>query len=118
MAYSTRTILFMAAAIGLVFLVAPAAAAITCSDVTRYLRPCDSYLRSGTGMPPAACCSGASSLARTATSKADRQAACTCVKNAAKRINVKPELAKSLPRNCGISLPFEISPAVDCTKIT
>ncbi|KAI3448960.1 hypothetical protein Pfo_005625, partial [Paulownia fortunei] len=115
MASSTPAIRFVAAVFAIVFLVAPAAA-ITCSDVIKDLRPCIDYLKSGSGMPPSSCCSGASNLVSIATTTADKQTACTCLKNAAKNINLKPELAKSLPGNCGISLPFEVSPNVDCSK--
>ncbi|XP_073148003.1 non-specific lipid-transfer protein 8 [Henckelia pumila] len=92
-------------------------AAIECSDVIKDMQPCISYLRSGSGLPPDPCCTGASNLAAATTTSADKQAACTCLKNASKAINVKPELAQSLPANCGISLAFSISPDVDCSKI-
>ncbi|KZV21790.1 hypothetical protein F511_02948 [Dorcoceras hygrometricum] len=91
-------------------------AAISCSDVIKDIQPCISYLRSGSGPPPSPCCAGASNLASTATSSADKQTACTCIKNASKNIQLKAELAKSLPANCGISLPFAVSPDVDCSK--
>ncbi|KAH6767621.1 Bifunctional inhibitor/lipid-transfer protein/seed storage 2S albumin superfamily protein [Perilla frutescens var. hirtella] len=115
MASSTPAIRFAAAFLAVVFLAAPAAA-ITCSDVMRDLRPCITYLKSGSGAPPSPCCTGASTLASAATTTADKQTACNCLKNAAKSINVKPELAKSLPSNCGITMPFEVSPTVDCSK--
>ncbi|KAI3444914.1 hypothetical protein Pfo_001579, partial [Paulownia fortunei] len=106
---STPAICFVLAALGAFFLLAPAAA-ITCSDVIKDLQPCMNYLKSGSGMPPSPCCAGASNLASSATTTVDKQTACSCLKNAAKNINIKPELAKSLPGNCGISLPFEVSP--------
>lgn len=114
---SAPTILMVMAvlAAAAVLLAAPAAA-ITCSDVIKDLRPCVNYLKSGSGTPPPPCCAGASSLAAAATTTADKQTACTCLKNAAKNINLKPELAKALPANCKISTPFEISPTVDCSK--
>ncbi|XP_073023258.1 non-specific lipid-transfer protein 8-like [Primulina eburnea] len=92
-------------------------AKISCSDVIKDIQPCINYLKSGSGLPPAPCCAGASNLASTATTSADKQTACSCLKNASKNINLKPELAKSLPGNCGISLPFAVSPNVDCSKI-
>ncbi|KAK4416156.1 Non-specific lipid-transfer protein 8 [Sesamum alatum] len=118
MAYSsTPAIRLVAATLVVVLLVAPATA-ITCSDVIKDLQPCVNYLKSGSGAPPAACCAGASNLASTATTTADKQTACSCLKSAAQNISLKPELAKSLPGNCGISLPFEVSPNVDCSKIS
>ncbi|PIN10576.1 hypothetical protein CDL12_16831 [Handroanthus impetiginosus] len=108
----------LAVAIAVTLLAAPAAAAISCSDVIKDIKPCINYLKSGSGAPPSDCCAGASSLASAATSTADKQAACACLKNAAKNLNVKPELAKSLPGSCGISSPIQISPSVDCSKIS
>ncbi|KAI7729962.1 hypothetical protein M8C21_019819 [Ambrosia artemisiifolia] len=91
-------------------------AAISCSTVIQDVRPCVSYLTSGNGMPPAACCSGAKALAAAVTSTADKRAACGCLQSAARSLNPKPALAQSLPGNCGISLGFTISANVDCTK--
>ncbi|XP_075475852.1 non-specific lipid-transfer protein 8-like [Primulina tabacum] len=91
-------------------------AAISCSDVIMDMQPCINYLISGIGLPPAPCCAGVSNLASTATTTPDKQTACTCLKNASRNINLKPELAKSLPENCGISLPFAVSPDVDCSE--
>ncbi|KAF3452666.1 hypothetical protein FNV43_RR03099 [Rhamnella rubrinervis] len=112
-------------AVGAVLLVAvlvisnaPASeAALTCSQVVSNLRPCVSYLVSGSGKPPAACCSGVVALASAASSSADKKTACECIKSTAKSVNPKPQLAQSLPANCGISLPFPVSPNTDCSKV-
>jgi hypothetical protein len=107
----------VAAVMLLVLLLAPASeGAITCSDVTKYLRPCVNYLVKGTGKPPAACCSGASALASAASTTADKKAACGCIKTAAKNINPNSQAAQALPGDCGITLSFTISPNVDCSK--
>ncbi|KAL8028494.1 hypothetical protein ABFX02_14G164100 [Erythranthe guttata] len=104
---------------GLVFFTAPSSSSITCSDVIKDLRPCINYLRGGSGAapPPSPCCAGALNLATSATTTVDKQTACACLKNAAKNINLNPDLAKALPSKCGISLSFQISPTVDCSKI-
>ncbi|WCJ19047.1 Non-specific lipid-transfer protein [Euphorbia peplus] len=93
-------------------------AAISCSDVMKDLRPCVKYLVNGSGAPPAACCAGASALASAATTTPDKQAACACIKSAAKQINPNAQLAQALPTNCGISFPYTVSPNVDCSKVT
>ncbi|KAI3683100.1 hypothetical protein L1987_83600 [Smallanthus sonchifolius] len=93
-------------------------AVISCSTVIQDIAPCVSYLRSGSGMPPSTCCSGAKALAAAAKATLDKQAACSCLQSASKTLNPNPVLAKSLPGNCGISLGFTISPNVDCSKIT
>nr|GEU99970.1 non-specific lipid-transfer protein 8-like [Tanacetum cinerariifolium] len=91
--------------------------AISCSTVIQDVSPCVSYLRSGSGMPPSACCTGAKALAAAANTTPDRRTACSCLQSASRSLNPNPALAKSLPGNCGISLGFAISPNVDCTKI-
>ncbi|KAF5469693.1 hypothetical protein F2P56_013743, partial [Juglans regia] len=106
------------ATVMLLLLLAPASeAVITCSNVVNYLRPCVNYLVKGTGKPPATCCSGASALASASSTSADKRAACDCIKTAAKKINPNVQAAQALPGNCGISLPFTISPNVDCSKV-
>ncbi|KAI8545668.1 hypothetical protein RHMOL_Rhmol07G0057600 [Rhododendron molle] len=100
----------------LVLLVSPSSvAAVTCSDVFRYVSPCVSYLRSGSGMPPPPCCAGAKALAASCTTTADRQTACGCIKTASQSLNVNPALAKALPGNCQINLGFTVDPNIDCS---
>ncbi|XP_022867164.1 non-specific lipid-transfer protein 1-like [Olea europaea var. sylvestris] len=118
MASSTPVAVLLISFFTIHLLLAPSTSAITCSDVIKDLKPCLNYLKSGSGSPPSDCCAGASSLVSSATSTADKQAACACLKTAAKSISFKPELAKSLPGKCGISLPYPISPSVDCSKVT
>ncbi|XP_057497689.1 non-specific lipid-transfer protein 8-like [Actinidia eriantha] len=101
----------------LALLLSPASA-ITCSDVVKALNPCLNYLKSGSGMPPAPCCTGAKALASATTTTADKQTACTCIKSASKQMNVIPALAKALPGNCGISLGFTLDPNIDCSTIS
>ncbi|KAJ8770004.1 hypothetical protein K2173_009087 [Erythroxylum novogranatense] len=109
----------MAALVMLLLLLAPASkAAISCSDVLKDLRPCVGYLQNGSGNPPASCCAGASALASATTTTADKKTACNCIKTAANKINPNPQLAQGLPGNCGINLPFAVSPNVDCSKIS
>ncbi|KAK6936519.1 Bifunctional inhibitor/plant lipid transfer protein/seed storage helical domain [Dillenia turbinata] len=92
-------------------------AALACSDVIKYVKPCVNYLVKGSGLPPADCCSGASNLATAVANSADKKTACDCLKSAAKKMNPQEALAKALPSNCGITLPFTISADIDCTKI-
>ncbi|KAH7544782.1 hypothetical protein FEM48_Zijuj01G0022800 [Ziziphus jujuba var. spinosa] len=106
------------AAAFVVFLLAVQAseAAISCSDVISNLRPCVSYLVNGSGKPPPACCSGVSAVASAASTSADKKTACNCIKSAAKNVNLNPQLAQALPGNCGVNLPFPVSPNTDCSK--
>ncbi|KAJ0962919.1 hypothetical protein J5N97_028041 [Dioscorea zingiberensis] len=91
--------------------------AIQCSDVVKYVTPCTSYLKSGSGSPSSACCSGVTKLNSAATSSADRKAACKCLVSAAQKIKPAASAAKALPGSCGISLPYTISLNMDCSKV-
>ncbi|KAL9371742.1 hypothetical protein Peur_036882 [Populus x canadensis] len=116
---SSSVVVAAMAALMMFLLLAPTSdAAISCSDVIKDLRPCVNYLSSGTGKPPSACCAGASALQSAASSTADKKAACECIKSASKSLNPNPQLAQALPANCGINLPYTISPSVDCSKIS
>ncbi|KAL1309081.1 hypothetical protein AAHE18_17G153400 [Arachis hypogaea] len=48
----------------------------SCSDVIKNLKPCVSYLVSGSGKPPRPCCFGVKAFAATATTSADKKTAC------------------------------------------
>ncbi|XP_047179187.1 non-specific lipid-transfer protein 8-like [Vigna umbellata] len=106
-----------AALVLLILVVSTSEAAISCSDVIKDLRPCVSYLVSGSGLPPAACCSGAKALASAASTTEDKKTACNCIKSTAKSISINSQLAQALPGNCGITLPVSISPNADCSKV-
>ena len=90
-------------------------AAISCGQVTSALSPCISYARGNGASPSAACCSGVRSLASSARSTADKQAACKCIKSAAAGLNAGK--AAGIPTKCGVSVPYAISSSVDCSKI-
>ncbi|PUZ62727.1 hypothetical protein GQ55_3G009200 [Panicum hallii var. hallii] len=94
-------------------------AAVTCGQVSSAIGPCLSYARgTGTG-PSAACCSGVKSLNSAARTTADRRAACTCLKSAASRLSgLKAGNAASIPSKCGVSIPYTISPSVDCSRVS
>lgn len=93
-----------------------AQSAITCGQVTSSLAPCVNYLKSGGPVPPA-CCNGVKSLAGAATTTPDRQAACKCLKSAAGSMpGINPSLASGLPSKCGVSIPYQISPSVNCDR--
>jgi hypothetical protein len=91
-------------------------AAISCSDVIKNLKPCVSYLVSGSGQPPAACCSGAKALASATSTSEDKKTACNCIKSTSKSVKINSQLAQALPGNCGINTPINISPNADCSK--
>nr|AFK35133.1 unknown [Medicago truncatula] len=101
----------------LIFVASNSEAAISCSDVIKDLKPCVSYLVSGSGQPPAACCSGAKALASAVSTSEDKKAACNCIKSTSKSIKIDSQLAQALAGNCGINTPITISPDADCSKV-
>ncbi|EOY04472.1 hypothetical protein QUC31_017254 [Theobroma cacao] len=91
--------------------------AISCGQVTGYLTPCISYLRGSGGAVPSSCCSGIKGLNSAAQTSQDRKAACACIKSAAGSISgINYALASQMPSKCGVSIPYQISPNIDCTS--
>ncbi|KAG5071074.1 hypothetical protein AAZX31_03G036800 [Glycine max] len=95
-----------------------AQAAITCGQVAGDMSPCFSYLRSG-GKPSQACCNGVKSLSSAAKTTADRQGACSCLKNLANNMgqSLNAGNAASLPGKCGVNIPYKISTSTNCATI-
>ncbi|XP_077213396.1 non-specific lipid-transfer protein 8-like [Tasmannia lanceolata] len=118
MKFSSIMVPASAALVLLLLLIPTYEAAIQCSDVLKDLTPCLNYLINGNGKPSQACCGGVSKLAASASTSADRKAVCTCIKSAAQQMHPNSGAAQALPGSCRISLPFAVSPNVDCSKIT
>ncbi|CAM8955240.1 unnamed protein product [Rhodiola kirilowii] len=96
-----------------------AQAAVTCGTVARAISPCLPYLKAGPPAKPApGCCSGIKSLLAAASTTADRQTACTCLKKAAGGVSgLKPAAASALPGACGVSIPYPISTSTNCANV-
>uniref|UniRef100_A0A7N0V0L1 Non-specific lipid-transfer protein n=1 Tax=Kalanchoe fedtschenkoi TaxID=63787 RepID=A0A7N0V0L1_KALFE len=62
------------------------------------------------------CCEGLKSLKKITPTKADRQKACQCLKDAAARVLVKIESDAELPGKCGVETGIPISPQIDCKR--
>ncbi|KAG6580430.1 hypothetical protein SDJN03_20432, partial [Cucurbita argyrosperma subsp. sororia] len=93
-------------------------AAITCGAVVSSLAPCIPYLKNPSSGVPAACCNGIRSLNSQASTSVDRRAACTCLKSAANSISgINFNAASNLPSQCGVRIPYKISPSTDCNKV-
>ncbi|KAL2337601.1 hypothetical protein Fmac_012047 [Flemingia macrophylla] len=91
--------------------------AISCGQVVSSLAPCIGYLQKG-GAPSSSCCSGVKNLNSAATTTADRQAACRCIKSAAGTISgFNAGNAASLPGKCGVNIPYKISTSTNCATV-
>jgi len=95
-----------------------AEAVIPCNTLQITVAPCLAYLTGPDGAPvPQPCCDGVRRINDQAKSTPDRQAACTCLKNTASKIpGLNAARLAALPANCGVNLPFKITPDIDCTK--
>ncbi|GLJ47354.1 hypothetical protein SUGI_0999540 [Cryptomeria japonica] len=94
---------------------AGAYASISCMTVASDLTPCAGFISGAAAQPAKACCDGIRSLNAAAKTKADRQAACKCIKSL-----LGPALnytrAAELPKRCGVDIGIPISRSVDCSK--
>lgn len=108
------TALFVAAALA----GAAAAATLQCAQVAQLMAPCMPYLTGAPGMTPyGICCNSLGVLNQLAATRADRVAACSCVKAAAAGFPaVDFTRAAGLPGACGLSISFTISPNMDCNQ--
>lgn len=94
---------------------------MTCGQVVSNLTPCISYVVYGGTNVPEQCCNGIRNLYGMAQTKPDRQAVCNCIKNAVRNSgftysHFNLNLAANLPKNCGVNIPYQISPDTDCTR--
>lgn len=102
-------------AVLVIAVVPPAEAALGCGSVISYLRSCLPYVTDKG--PLGGCCSGVKGLYKAAKTTVDRQAACSCLKTLAstyKGVNLSK--AAGLPQQCGVNIPYKISPSTDCSK--
>ncbi|KAG0528443.1 LOW QUALITY PROTEIN: hypothetical protein BDA96_05G012200, partial [Sorghum bicolor] len=106
----------VAAAVLLLAAATSSEATVTCGLVSSAIGPCIPYARGSASSPSPACCSGVRSLKSAAHTTADRRAACNCLKAAAARVSgLIAGNAASIPTKCGVSIPYTISPSVDCS---
>nr|CAB3475743.1 unnamed protein product [Digitaria exilis] len=96
------------------------AAALQCAQVEQLMAPCMPYLTGAPGLTPyGICCNSLGVLNQLAATRADRVAACSCVKAAAAGFpSVDFARAAGLPASCGLSISFTISPNMDCNQVT
>ncbi|XP_031498722.1 non-specific lipid-transfer protein 1-like [Nymphaea colorata] len=97
-----------------------ATADTSCNSVYSRLMPCMGYVTGGGVTPPSdSCCSGIKGLKSGLKLQADRQSACRCLKDLGSRYAgaIDFNIVKDLPQKCGVSLPYKISPSIDCSTV-
>ncbi|RDX57636.1 hypothetical protein CR513_63107, partial [Mucuna pruriens] len=87
--------------------------AVTCNDVMMNLAQCLTYLMQG-GAPSAGCCGGVRNILTAASTTADRQNVCNCLKTAANNYNINDNYAQALPGLCNVNVPYKISRSTNC----
>ncbi|KAG8050790.1 hypothetical protein GUJ93_ZPchr0009g228 [Zizania palustris] len=111
----------MIAAVVLLAMVAAApgaSAAVTCGQVGSAIAPCISYV-TGRGAITQACCNGVKGLNNAASTTADRQTACRCLKSLAGSIkSLNLGTVAGVPGKCGVNVGFPISLSTDCNKVS
>ncbi|KAL2326683.1 hypothetical protein Fmac_025741 [Flemingia macrophylla] len=90
---------------------------LSCPQVLFTVAPCLSYLRGSGGEVPSLCCYGVNILNNEASNTPDRQEACRCLKVVVQNLpGLNLTALAALPANCGVNLPFKITPSIDCNK--
>ncbi|KAK4406281.1 Non-specific lipid-transfer protein 1 [Sesamum angolense] len=91
-------------------------AAIGCGTVVSYLNPCLPYVTGNGAL--GGCCNGIKSLYAAAKTTPDKQSVCNCLKSlAGSTSSVNLGKAAGLPSQCGLNIPYKISPSTDCSKV-
>ncbi|KAI3447851.1 hypothetical protein Pfo_004516 [Paulownia fortunei] len=104
------------AAVLVVNVATPAQAAIGCGTVVSYLTSCIPYVTDQG--PLGSCCGGVKGLYAAAKTTEDRQSICNCLKSlASSYTGVNFGKAAGLPGQCGLNIPYKISPSTDCAKV-
>ena len=90
--------------------------AVSCGTVASSISPCINYLTKNG--PLGGCCAGVRRLAGSAMTTADRRTACGCLKSLSANLKgLDARKASSLPRTCGVNVPYPISPSTDCSRV-
>ncbi|CAO2173297.1 unnamed protein product [Urochloa humidicola] len=93
-----------------------AAATTTCAEIGSAMSPCFSYARGAVTIGP--CCAAVRDLAAAATTTAERRFACSCLKAAAARVTgLDAGTAAKIPARCAVTMPYTISPTIDCSRV-
>ncbi|KAK7294858.1 hypothetical protein RJT34_17755 [Clitoria ternatea] len=92
--------------------------ALPCGQVQYSVASCFGYLRGSGGPIPRACCNGIKTLNSEAKTTPDRQGVCTCLKSVVSRFpGLNPAKLAALPADCGVNLPYKVSPSIDCSTV-
>lgn len=90
---------------------------VSCKAAVLAMSPCFQYLTDQESQPTPACCSGARKFNEMGKSKDDVKALCEClVIGIALAPGFDFNRAAALPSLCSTSLPFAITPTLDCSK--
>ncbi|MED6138106.1 hypothetical protein PIB30_071177 [Stylosanthes scabra] len=97
-----------------------AEAAMSCDEAKSDLMPCLLYVKFGGATVPQACCNGIKTVYGGAQTTPDRQAVCYCIVNSIKGLpfsGINVRNAAAIPKQCGVNIPYPISPNIDCSRV-
>ncbi|KAH6809231.1 hypothetical protein C2S51_027014 [Perilla frutescens var. frutescens] len=107
--------MLLIAAVMMMAVAPPSEAGIGCGTVVSYLNSCIPYVTDKG--PLGSCCGGVKGLYSAAKTTADRQSVCGCLKSLAGSYSgLNYGKAAGLPGQCGVNIPYKISPSTDCAK--
>ncbi|KAL0413789.1 UNVERIFIED_CONTAM: Non-specific lipid-transfer protein 2 [Sesamum radiatum] len=110
------TFVVLIAVVSIMSVVPEGEAEIGCGAVVSYLNPCLPYVTGSGALGE--CCSGVKGLYGAAQTTADKQSVCNCLKSLAASVTgVNLDKAAGLPSQCGLNIPYKISPSTDCSKV-
>uniref|UniRef100_A0A7N0USP6 Non-specific lipid-transfer protein n=1 Tax=Kalanchoe fedtschenkoi TaxID=63787 RepID=A0A7N0USP6_KALFE len=94
-------------------------AQMSCNQMVNGLTPCVGYLLNGGAVAPQ-CCTGVRAIYGAATTTPSRQAICRCLKSTIANFsynNNNLKNAQGLPGKCGVNIPYQISPNINCDQV-
>ncbi|CAN8238159.1 unnamed protein product [Cochlearia groenlandica] len=93
-------------------------AALTCGQVNKNMAACIGYLTQR-GPLPRACCTGVANLVSLARTTPDRQQTCRCLKGVVNALGPRLNFghAASIPKECGVIVPFPINTINNCNNV-
>lgn len=107
--------MLLIAAVMIMAVAPPSEAGLGCGTVVSYLNSCIPYVTDKG--PIGSCCSGVKGLYGAAKTPDDRKSVCGCLKSLAGSYSgLNYGKAAALPGQCGVNIPYKISPSTDCSK--
>ncbi|XP_050236268.1 non-specific lipid-transfer protein A-like [Mercurialis annua] len=91
---------------------------VPCSEIVKAVAPCLNYVLGKSNEPSANCCAGVKKAYEGIKSKADKQAACNCLKASLSKLTYDPNRISALPKKCHYSFTIPpVSSKFNCANV-